>query len=75
MTMALLRYAAKFDPIISLETPTLHPGTIQGKEGIKFCHLATLRSSPARLMTDGERTDGDSIKSVGCGGEKESELI
>ena len=36
------------------------------------------RSSPARLMTDGERTDGDSIKSVGCddgGGEKESELI
>ena len=21
---------------------TLHPGAIQGKEGIKFCHLATL---------------------------------
>ena len=23
-------------------TPALHPGAIQGKEGIKFCHLATL---------------------------------
>ena len=23
--------------------PALHPGAIQGKEGIKFCHLATLR--------------------------------
>ena len=41
--MALLRYAAKFDSYLSLYcAPTLHPGTIQGKEGIKFCHLATL---------------------------------
>ena len=32
-----LRYAAKFDPFLAL-----HPGAIQGKEGIKFCHLATL---------------------------------
>ena len=22
--------------------PALHPGAIQGKEGIKFCHLATM---------------------------------
>ena len=26
--------------------PALHPDAIQGKEGIKFCHLATLGSSP-----------------------------
>ena len=30
-----LRYAA-------LQNLTLHPGAIQGKEGIKFCYLATL---------------------------------
>ena len=30
---------------------TLHPGTIQGKEGIKFCHLATLRSVPLSLSS------------------------
>ena len=50
-TIALLRYAAKFDPFLSLDcafTPStlcpqaLHPGAIQGKEGIKFCRLATL---------------------------------
>ena len=42
-TMALLRYAAKFDPFLSwIAPPTLHPGAIQGKEGIKFCYLATL---------------------------------
>ena len=35
-TMAPLHYAAEFDPF------TLHPGTIQGEEGIKFYHLATL---------------------------------
>ena len=39
-TMAPLHYAAKCDPF-SLNC-VLHPGTIQGKEGIKFCHLATL---------------------------------
>ena len=26
----------------------LHPGAIQGKEGIKFCHLATLAAGAAR---------------------------
>ena len=35
--MALLCYASEFD-----RPHALHPGTIQGKEGIKFCHLATL---------------------------------
>ena len=40
-SMAPLRYAAKFDPFLSLDC-ALHPGAIQGKEGIKFCHLATL---------------------------------
>ena len=36
--------AAKFDPFLSLDyIPALHPGAIQGKEGIKFCYLATLR--------------------------------
>ena len=28
---------------------TIHPGTIQGKEGIKFCHLATLTTDNATL--------------------------
>ena len=42
--MAPLGYAAKFDPFLSLKLRphALHPVTIQGKEGIKFCHLATL---------------------------------
>ena len=43
-TMAPLRYAAKFDPFLSLDYPShaLRPGAIQGKKRIKFCHLATL---------------------------------
>ena len=42
--MAPLSYAAKLDPFLSLDCAThaLHPGAIQGKEGIQFCHLATL---------------------------------
>ena len=43
--MAQLRYAAKFDPFLSLDcapTPSTLPGAVQGKEGINFCHLATL---------------------------------
>ena len=42
--MAPLRYAAKFDPFLSLDCAShaLHPGAIQGKEGMKFSHLATL---------------------------------
>ena len=41
-TIAPLCYAAKFDPFLSLRPHALHPGAIQGKEGIKFCHLATM---------------------------------
>ena len=42
-TMAPLGWATKFDPFLSLDcVPDLHPGTTQGKEGIKSCHLATL---------------------------------
>ena len=40
-----LRYATLHNLISSFPwiAPTaLHPGTIQGKEGINFCHLATL---------------------------------
>ena len=42
--MAPLRYAAKYDPFISLDCAPMPstPGAIQGKEEIKFCHLATL---------------------------------
>ena len=40
--MAPLRYAAKFDPFLSLDCALPTTGAIQGKEGIKFCHLATL---------------------------------
>ena len=40
--MALLRYTATFDPFLSLDSPPpLQPRAIQGKEGIKLCHLAT----------------------------------
>ena len=30
--------------------PALHPDTIQGKEGIKFCHLASLLVKSSRLL-------------------------
>ena len=55
-TMAPLRYAAKFDPFLSLDfasTHALHPGTIQGKEGTKFCHLATLAPGPGGSSSRG----------------------
>ena len=40
--MALLHYAAKFYPFLSLDcAPTLQSGTIQGGEGIKFCFALT----------------------------------
>ena len=37
--MAPLHYAAKFDPFLSLDCARMEGA---GKEGIKFCHLATL---------------------------------
>ena len=48
--MAPLRCAAKFDPFLSLDcAPALHPGAIQGKEGIKFCYLATMERDRERV--------------------------
>ena len=32
-------------PFLGLRPHTLHPGAIQGKEGVKFCHLATLQGT------------------------------
>ena len=46
-----LRYATLQNLIPSfpwIAPPALHPGAIQGKEGIKFCHLATLVCSALR---------------------------
>ena len=40
--MAPLRCAIKFDPFLSLDCASTPSGAILGKEGIKFCHLATL---------------------------------
>ena len=37
---------AKFDPLCP---HALHPAAIQGKEGIKFCHLATLLPCTTRM--------------------------
>ena len=45
-----LRYATLQNLIASfpwIALHALHPGAIQGKEGIKFCHLATLMSKSA----------------------------
>ena len=65
--MAPLRYAAKFDPFLSLDCApipyALHPGAIQRKEGIKFCHLATLpvggqEDDTAGVAVGGETEDG-----------------
>ena len=44
-TMAPLRYAAKFDPFLSLDCGRVEGVGAQGKEGIKFCHLATLANA------------------------------
>ena len=44
--MAPLRYAAKLDPFLW--------GAIQGKEGIKFCHLATLTTVAIRIWAEAE---------------------
>ena len=40
--MAPLCYAAKFDPFLSLDCARVDSVGAQGKEGIKFCYLATL---------------------------------
>ena len=43
-----LRYAALQNLIPSFPWRNLYPGAIQGKEGIKFCHLATLTDCSER---------------------------
>ena len=49
--MAPLHYAAKFDPFLflGLHPHALHRGTIQGKEGIQFCHLETMQGTRWRV--------------------------
>ena len=57
-----LRYAAlqNLNPFLELRPHTLHPGAIQGKEGIKFCHLATLALGERRpLLADPGGRGGD----------------
>ena len=60
--MATLLYAAKFDPFLpflGFRPHALYPGAIQGKEGIKFCHLATLQSRPqSSYQFGGEQENG-----------------
>ena len=34
----------------NLRPHALHPGAIQGKEGIKFCHLATMFRAPMTIF-------------------------
>ena len=51
-----------------LHPHTLHPGAIQGKEGIKFCHLAIMREGDA-----GEGEDEDSGSDVSNDDESEDE--
>ena len=48
-TLAPLCYAAKFDPFLSLDCARVEGG-VKGKEGIKFCHLATLRGRAEHLV-------------------------
>ena len=53
--MGPLHYAAKFDPFLSLDCA--QPGTIQGKEAIKFSHLATLYGCPLICLVRGLTCD------------------
>ena len=68
--MAPLRYAAKFDPFLSLEGGE-RGGAIQGKEGIKFCYLATLTctsgaaGAAARARADKLLGDPDGLDCLG----------
>ena len=73
--MAPLRYAAKFDPFLSLDYPP--PWAIQRKEGIKFCQLTTLKTT-----TTGETVErigivillvGDNLKKFSLEDEKDFE--
>ena len=47
---ATLRWKIWSLPFLGLCPHALHPGAIQGKEGIKFCHLATSAAAPDSLF-------------------------
>ena len=49
--LATLRCKIGSLPFLGLHPHSLLPGTIQGKEGIKFCHLATLFLSVSLNLT------------------------
>ena len=63
--MAPLRYAAKFDPFLSWDCARVEGvwGRNPGKEGIKFCHLATLIPpfvrNPSELGAEKQRPPSD----------------
>ena len=64
-----LRYAT----LQNLIPHALHPGPIQGKEGIKFCHLATLGSVRLSNGAHGEhietQTDGAGLRMKAISGD------
>ena len=63
-----LRYAALQNLIPSfpwMAPHALHPGAIQGKEGIKFCHLA--------IMCEGDAGEGDEDSESNVSNDDESE--
>ena len=53
---------------VGLRPHALHPGAIQGKEGIKFCHFATLwQGGYPENATDGEECVIDATEYYGNG--------
>ena len=48
-----------------MSPPPLHPGAIQGKEGIKFCHLVTLRAAPPPPGSRRDRRRGRHLRPLG----------
>ena len=50
---ATLRYKIRSLPFLGLRPHALHPGAVQGKEGINFCHLATLQPQPSSTLLNG----------------------
>ena len=55
---------------LGLRPHALHPGAIQGKEGIKFCHLATLNAGfgPFRVSGGGNSDGSGSAGARGSAG-------
>ena len=81
--MAPLRYAAKFDPFLSLDCAShaLQPGAIQGKEGIKFCPLATLEvlegvgRTPQSARAEVDRVEGHATAAVEPGPDRRGRQV